>query len=192
MKRIILAVLGVLTVSTGADAQYRAQTIERALLAAPARGRDAATVIQWNANYTYQTIKEGTSQLVCYDRSGDPGQRPFAVQCTALGNLERVAQNRRIAAESGGDARTRREMVAAAQANGTRVMAVFGSVWIAVSGEDQMSARSHLTVAMPGATMASTGFPENRAGGGAYIMDAGTSEAHLMTPYVGTPASDER
>ena len=192
MKRIILAVLGVLTVSAGAEAQSTAQMIERALMAAPARGRDAASVVRWKADHTYETIKEGTSQMVCYDRSGDPGQRSFAVQCTALGNLERVAQNRRIAAASGGDARTRREMVAAAQANGTRVMAVFGSVWIAVSGEDQMSARSHMTVAMPGATMASTGFPENRAGGGAFIMDAGTSEAHLMTPYVGTPASDER
>ena len=71
MKRIILAVLGVLTVSAGADAQNNAQTIERALLAAPARSRDAATVIQWSANHTYQTIKEGTSQLVCWDRSGD-------------------------------------------------------------------------------------------------------------------------
>ena len=64
MKRIILAVLGVLTVSAGAEAQNNAQMIERALLAAPARGRDATSVIRWNANFTYETIKEGTSQLV--------------------------------------------------------------------------------------------------------------------------------
>ncbi len=185
MKRIILAVLSVLTVSAGADAQTTAQTIERALMAAPARGRDAASVVRWNADYTWETIKEGTSQLVCYDRSGDPGQRPFAVQCTVLGNLQRVAQNRRIAAE-GGDAAGRRAMVAAYDGNGTRAMVVFGSVWISVSGADQMNAGSHMTVAMPGATMASTGFPENRDGGGAYIMAAGTSEAHLMTPYVGS------
>ena len=42
MKRIILAVLGALTVSAGADAQNTAQTIERALAAAPARARDGA------------------------------------------------------------------------------------------------------------------------------------------------------
>ena len=84
MKRIILAVVGVLTVSAGVDAQNTAQTIERALLAAPARGRDAVTVIKWNADYSYETLKEGTNQVVCYDRSGDPGQRPFAVQCTVL------------------------------------------------------------------------------------------------------------
>ena len=191
MKRIILALVGVLTVSTGAEAQSTAQMIERALMAAPARGRDAASVVRWKADYTYETIKEGMSQMVCFDRSGDPGQRPFAVQCTVLGNLERVAQNRRIAAE-GGDAAGRRAMVAALEANGTRVMPVFGSVWISVSGAYRASARSHMTVAMPGATMASTGFPESREAGGAYIMAAGTSEAHLMTPYVGTPASDER
>jgi hypothetical protein len=39
-----------------------------------------------------------------------------------------------------------------------------------------------MTIAMPGATQASTGFPEDRSGGGAYIMDAGTSTAHLMVP----------
>ena len=186
MKRIILAVVGVLTVSAGADAQSTMQMIDRALLAAPARGRDATSVIRWNANYTYETIKEGTSQLVCYDRSGDPGQRPFAVQCTVLGNLDRVAQNRRFAAE-GGDPAGSRALVAAAAANGTRAMVVFGSVWISVSGADQASAGSHMTVAMPGATMASTGFPESGRGGGAFIMAAGTSEAHLMTPYVGSP-----
>ncbi len=80
MKRIILAFVGVLTVSTGAEAQSTAQMIERALMAAPARGRDAASVVRWKADYTYETIKEGMSQMVCYDRSGDPGQRPFAVQ----------------------------------------------------------------------------------------------------------------
>ena len=186
MKRIILAVLSVLTVSTGVEAQNNAQTIERALLAAPARGRDAATVISWNANHSHQTIKEGTSQLVCWDRSGDPGEAAFAVICTALGNLDRVAQNRRFAAD-GGDPAGTRALVAAADANGTRIMSVFGSPWLTLSGENQMSSRTHTTIAMPGATEASTGFPESGRGGGAWIMAAGTSEAHLMTPYIVAP-----
>ena len=131
MKRIILAVLGVLTVSAGADAQNNAQTIERALLAAPARGRDATTVIQWSANHTYQTIKEGTSQLVCWDRSGDPGKAAFAVACTVLGNLDRVAQNRRFAAE-GGDPAGTRALVAAASSAGTRIAPIFGSPWLEI------------------------------------------------------------
>jgi hypothetical protein len=186
MKRIILAVLGVLTVSTGADAQNRAQTVERALLAAPARARDAATVIQWNANHTHQTIKEGESQLVCWDRSRDPGERAFATVCTALGNLDREAQNRRFAAD-GGDPDGTRALVAAAEENGTRIMSVFGSPWLTLEGDNQASARTHITIAMPGATEASTGFPENGSGGGAFIMAAGSSEAHLHTPYIVAP-----
>ena len=183
MKRIILAVLGVLTISAGAEAQSTARTIERALLAAPARGRDAATVISWNADYTYRTLREGTSQLVCYDRSGDPGRPAFAVACTVLGNLDRVAQNRRFAAE-GGDRAGTQALVAAAERNGTRIAPVFGSPWLGVSGDSQANAGTHTTIAMPGATEASSGFPENGRGGGAWLMAAGTSEAHLMTPYI--------
>ena len=186
MKRILLAVLGLMTFSAGAEAQNTAQTIDRALLAAPARAREDATVISWNANYTYRTLKQGTSELVCYDRSGDPGQPAFAVACTAVGNLDRIAQNRRFAAE-GGDRAGIRAMVAAADANGTRVPPVFGSAWMDLGGENQASARPHTTIAMPGATGETTGFPESRAGGGAFIMAAGTSEAHLMVPYIVAP-----
>ena len=186
MKRIILAVVGLLTVSAGADAQSTAQTIERALLAAPGNARENATVISWNADYTYRTLKEGSSQLVCYDRSGDPGQPAFAVACTVLGNLDRIAQNRRFAAE-GGDRAGVRGLVAAAHANGTRVPPVFGSAWMDLGGDSQASARPHTTIAMPGATEASSGFAESGAGGGAWIMGAGTSEAHLMVPYIVAP-----
>jgi hypothetical protein len=185
MKHIILAVLGVLTVSAGAEAQNRAQEIQRALLAAPERGRDAATVVRWNADHTYVTLKEGTSQLACYDQSGDPGEAVFSVACTALGNLDRVAQNRRFA--ESGDRNATRALVAGAEANGTRVPPVFGSPWLTLSGADQASATVHITIAMPGATEASTGFPEGGRGGGAFIMGAGTSEAHLMVPYIVAP-----
>jgi hypothetical protein len=186
MKRIILAVLGVLTVSAGVDAQNSAQSIEKALLAAPARGRDAATVISWNADYTHRTLREGTSQLVCWDRSGDPGKAAFAVACTVLGNLDRVAQNRRFAAE-GGDPAGTRALVAAASSAGTRIASIFGSPWLGVSGDSRATARTHTTIAMPGATEASSGFPESGRSGGAFLMGAGTSEAHLMTPYIASP-----
>jgi len=41
------------------------------------------------ADFTYDTLRKGTNQLVCYDRSGFPPMQPFAVQCTSLGNLPR-------------------------------------------------------------------------------------------------------
>jgi hypothetical protein len=37
-------------------------------------------------------------------------------------------------------------------------------------------------VAVPGATTASIGLPDNPRQGGAWIMDAGKTSAHIMTP----------
>ena len=183
MKRMVLIVLGLaaLAFSSSVYAQTNAEIIERALTAAPGRAREGAAVIKWNADYTYETLKEGPNSLVCYDWSGEPGRRPFAVQCTSKANLPRVAQNRRFAAESA-DAEALQAMHRAAEADGTRVKPEYGSVFISRNGDDQASARNHTTVAVPGATTESIGLPESPAQGGAWIMNAGTSYAHIMTP----------
>ena len=179
MTRIILIVVGLLAVSTSLYAQTTAETIERALAAAPQRAREATAVIQWNADFTYETLKEGTNRLVCYDRSGFPGRKqPFSVQCTSVANLPRLAQSRRALAENeDGEA-----VLDAAEADGTRVLPEFGSVWISMDGADQASARIHTTIAVPNATAESLGLPDNGQQGGAWIMMAGTTEAHIMTP----------
>src|SRR5215813_9919533 len=96
MTRRVLTVLGVLAVAAGAVAQTPDEAIERALAPAPRQMKEGATVIKWKADGTYDTLRKGTNRLVCYDRTGDPGAQPFAVQCTSLGNLERVAQNRKF------------------------------------------------------------------------------------------------
>lgn len=178
MKSFILAVVCLLTVSATAHAQ---SAIEMALAAAPARAREGATVIRWNADYTYETLKEGTNQLVCYDRSDERDRQPFAVQCTSKANLDRVAQNRRFRVETA-DGAEERAMITAAEADGTRASVEYGSMWLAMSGADQASAGMHTTIAVPGATAESTGFPVTREAGGAYLMAAGTGGAHIMVP----------
>jgi hypothetical protein len=180
MTRIVPIVLGVLAVSTSALAQTTAEVIERALAAAPRQMREGAAVIKWKPDFTYETLKMGTNRLVCFDRSGEPGEQPFAVQCTSVGNLERVAQNRRFEAES--DKVKRQAMLDAAEANGTRVKPEYGSAFYSMSGPDQATARIHTTIAVPGATTQSTGLPDNPKQGGAWIMNAGTTTAHIMTP----------
>lgn len=180
MTRIVPIVLGVLAVSTSALAQTTAETIDRALAPAPRQMREGATVIKWKPDFTYETLKQGTNRLVCYDRSGEPGEQAFAVQCTTVGNLERVAQNRRFEAES--DKAKRQAMLDAAEANGTRVKPEYGSMFISMDGPDQANARIHTTIAVPGATTQSTGLPDNPKQGGAWIMNAGTTTAHIMTP----------
>ncbi len=181
MKRILTAVIGLLVVATTAEAQSTQQTIQRALAPLSGRNAEGAAVVQWNADHSYTTLKEGDNGWVCYDRSSDAGRPAFAVQCTNIGNLERVAQNRRFAAQAMGDREVNSRLVAEAEAGGSRVPPVFGSMWINMNGPDQASAGTHVTVAVPGATAQSIGFPD-RPMAGLWLMAAGTSEAHLMVP----------
>lgn len=180
MKRVVLLILGVSAVSVMTYAQAPADATDGALAAAPARMREGATIVKWKPDQTYETVKKGTNRLVCYDRSGEPGQQPFAVQCSSIANLDRIAQNRKFEAMT--DKAARQAALEAAEKDGTRVKPEFGSVWYTMSGADREHARTHVTIAVPGATSASMGLPENAEKGGVWIMNAGTSTAHLMTP----------
>jgi hypothetical protein len=180
MRRIVLIAFGVMTIATVAAAQAPAEAIEKALLAAPRQARDAAMVIKWKPDFTYDTLRPGTNRIVCYDQSGLPSEQPFSVQCTSVGNLERVAQNRKLEVET--DRAKRQAAVDAAEKDGSRVKPEYGSVFYTLAGPDQAQARMHMTVAVPGATMASTGIPDNNKQGGVWIMNAGTSTANLIIP----------
>ena len=180
MKRIVLFALG-LAMSTTAFAQAPADAIEKALSAAPRNLKEGAAVIKFKADGTYDTLKPGTNRLVCYDRSGDPGQQPFSVQCTNVANIPRVVQNRKFEAMT--DKAARQAAVDAAEKDGTRVKPEFGSVWLTMNGADKEHATHvHTTIAVPGATTQSIGLPSDNKQGGVWIMNAGTSTAHLMTP----------
>ena len=180
MKRIAMFVLSVMVVSTSAPAQAQDAAIETALLAAPATLRDGATVVKWKSDFTYETLRKGTNRLVCYDRTGLPEQQPFSIECTSIANLDRVAQNLKF--EAVGDKVKTQAMLDAAEKDGTRVKPEYGSVWYHMLGPDREHARTHVTIAVPGATTQSLGLPDNNKAGTVWIMNAGTSTAHLMTP----------
>jgi hypothetical protein len=196
MKRIALLVVGVVAVSASAFAQEGRRgaapppplepgasqaDVDKALLAAPAQLRGQATVIKWNtSDWSYQTLRKGTSNIVCFDKSGIPGQQAFSVECTSLGNLDRAKQNMKFETET--DRAKRQAALDAAEKDGSRAKPEFGSVWYHLMGADQATARTHMTIAVPGATSASMGLPDSGAKGGVWIMNAGTSTAHLMTP----------
>jgi hypothetical protein len=200
MKRILLFMFGVLALTTfvalaqegrrGAPPPPPAlepgasqADVDKAVLALPgANLRDQATVIKWNPDFTYVTLRKGTNNLVCYDRSGKPGHPAFSVECTNLGNLDRATQNLKTEAAGGGDRMKTAMMFDELEKSGMRTKPQFGSVWYHLEGMDQATARPHMTIAVPGATTASLGLPDNGRGGGVWIMNAGTTTAHLMTP----------
>jgi hypothetical protein len=183
MKISAFLTLGLIALSAAAFAQAPQATtdpIEKALLAAPRNQKDGATVIRWKSDYTYETLRKGTNRLVCYDRSGQPGQQPFAVECTSIGNLDRVAQNLKY--EAIPDKKASLAAFDAAEKDGTRVKPEFGSVWYHLMGPDADHTRTHVTVAVPLATTQTLGLPEDNKQGGIWIMNAGTTTAHLMIP----------
>jgi len=180
MKRIAMFILGVIVVSTCALAQSPDAAVETALLAAPANLRDGAAVIKWKPDFTYETLRKGANRLVCYDRTGLPEQQPISIECTSIANLDRVAQNLKF--ESVGDKIKTQALLDAAEKDGTRVKPEYGSVWYHILGPDREHTRAHMTIAVPGATTQSIGLPDNNKAGTVWIMNAGTSTAHLMTP----------
>ncbi len=179
VTRIILLVLATSSIALSSSAQTT-DPIARALLAAPPSLREAATVIRWKSDHSYDTLKKGTNNLVCYDRSGAPLQRPFAIECTMQGNLPRVAQSMKF--EAIGDRARANALIEAAEKDGTRIKPEFGSTFYNQYGPDEAGRMSHTTIAVPGATSATLGLPDTASGGGVWIMNAGTSTAHLMIP----------
>ncbi len=181
MKRTALLVIGVLAISISGLAQAPDEAIDRTLVAAPANLRAAATVIKWKPDFTYETLRKGTNRLVCYDRSGFPEQQPFSVECTSIEVqiLDRVdtREQNPLSFErfsgwfSGGDKAKSQAMVDAAEKSGKRVKPEYGSVWYHAMGPDKDHARTHVTIALPGATTQSVGLPDNNKTG--IVVDHG-------------------
>src|SRR5438132_7168505 len=163
MKRVIVVALSILAISAAAFAQSSAE-IDKALLAAPRQMKDGATVIKWKSDFTYETLKKGTNRLVCYERPVQPGDQPFSVECTSIGNLERVSQS--LKTETIQDPKERRAAFETLEKAGKWTKPEFGSVFYNLNGPDQAQARPHATIAVPGATTQTLALPENGNQGG--------------------------
>lgn len=184
--------------------------IQKPLLAAPndAMAKEA-TVVKWirnpkagekvtAADFTFEVLRSGPGRMVCYDLSGWPGEEKWSVECTSSeANLPRVAQNRAFA-EMGSKATPTlaggkpvlsssgtggiRELVLAAEKDKTRLLSEVGTMWYNLRGDSQATAIWHTFIGMPNLTGKQVGLPEVRDAEGAWLMFAGTPEAHIMLP----------
>ena len=75
---------------------------------------------------------------MCYDQSGDAGEQLVSSQCTSIGNLERVKQNKIYEAKIA-DRTAREAALAELEKNGQRVKPEFGSVFYTRQGKDAAS-----------------------------------------------------
>ena len=181
MKRMMLAAMMVALTGSSSYAQTDQEMIDRAVLAAPANARAAAAVVKWDADGKRIEIRPGTNGMVCWDQSVWPGNRPFSAHCTSVGNLPRVEQNREFFYKAK-EAKAAEALVQESEKAGTRKLPEFGSGNYGMVGNDQASARAHVTIAVPFATTETLKLPSKPTPTGAWIMNAGTSGAHLMVP----------
>jgi hypothetical protein len=180
---LALALLCLVPLAIGSPAaQSDDDAIATALMAAPPALAGSAMVIRLDDAGEYEVLREGDNDLVCWDRSDQPNMS-FSVQCTSVGNLARIQQNRAWAM-SGQSAEEIRALQDAAEADGTREVSVYGSMYYTMAGADAGSANLHMTIAVPFATGESLGLPEEGSytRAGTWVMQAGTSAAHIMLP----------
>ena len=153
--------------------------IERTQLAAPASLRAEATILELRPDGSTAVLRGGSNGLICWDNEGRPGQMaPLDVQCTAEANRPRLEQNHRFESAGG----TVAEILARferAEADGTRALSLRGSIYYHVYGDSAEDYRTHTVVAVPYATR-DLGFPIARGPAMLWLMEAGTSGAHLM------------
>ena len=180
MKTFLVFALSLFSIAPLLHAPAPADQYAYILAGAPVAQREGAGVLKWKTDFTYDTLKPSTNLIVCYDQSGWPLQQAFSIECTNIGNMARVAQNFKF--EASGDRAKRNALVLESEKDGTRLQPVVGSLWHHLYGPDTQHVLHHVTVAMPGATGAALGLPENGNANGAWVMDAGTSSAHIMLP----------
>jgi hypothetical protein len=183
MKQLTLvAVAACMALAVPAYAQTDQEMIDRALLGAPAgMVRQNASVVKWGPDNKRVVIKQGTNDLVCWDQSVWPGQLPFSVHCTSSKSMDRVDQNREFYMQY----KTREaaeKAIKEAETAGKRVLPEYGAGHYGLQGKDQASARTHVTIAVPNATAASMKIPDKPSTSGMWLMDAGTTGAHIMIP----------
>ncbi|MEX2581632.1 MAG: hypothetical protein WD766_00025 [Gemmatimonadota bacterium] len=180
MKRILLVLAAAALYPSIASAQSAEAEIQRALLAAPARMRAEATVIDLRPDGTTAILRQGSNGLMCWDNAGRPGvSSPIDVQCSTEGNRARLEQNHAFQAAGGTDEAIQARF-AQAEADGTRVQSEFGSIYYHLRGDSPEGLSPHTTVAVPGATGESLGLPERGGAAMLWLMQAGTTSAHLM------------
>ena len=179
MKRLLFLPFTAVLLPSAVCAQSADADIERTLLAAPASLRAEATILELRPDGSTAVLRGGSNDLICWDNEGRPGQMaPFDIQCTIQANRPRLEQNHALESAGG----TVAEIMARferAESDGTRALSVWGSIYYHVYGDSDQEYRNHTVVAVPYATR-DLGFPIARGPAMLWLMEAGTSGAHLM------------
>ena len=161
--------------------------IKLALLAAPPEKRDSATVYGFDADNQLGVIKKGTNEVICL--ADDPSDSSFSVACYNK-ELEPLMQRGRELRKQGMQSKQIFDEREKEVKEGKLKMPETPATLYVYSADLKDVNRStgevkngymRYVIYIPYATAASTGLPETQSAPGMpWIMDPGTSHAHVM------------
>jgi hypothetical protein len=161
--------------------------IQLALLAAPPEKRDSATVYGFDADNQLGMIKKGTNEIICL--ADDPSDTSFSVACYSK-DLEPLMQRGRELRKQGMKSQQIFDEREKEVKEGKLKMPETPATLYVYSADSKNVNRStgevkngymRYVIYIPYATAAGTGLPEKQSAPGMpWIMDPGTSHAHVM------------
>lgn len=161
--------------------------IKTAMLAAPEDQRETATVLGYDAQGNFTSLRKGSGNLICI--ADDPDKEGIRVSCYSKKLEPFIARGRELAAE-GISEMEKREIRQREVESGKLQMPDAPSMMYIFSGsaENYDTATGELkdghfryVIYIPYANAESTGLPEKPfAPGMPWIMDPGTHRAHIM------------
>lgn len=171
-----------LLAASASAAQSDAELIAEATSPLPEQLRDGATVIVVEQDGARRVLRQGTNALVC--QPDDPNPARFFVSC-ADERLSRsaMAEYRRLRAQGLPEEEILARVTAGVEA-GRLPPIPAGAMHFLLSGPDRANAELLVVIRTPGATAESTGLPTEASTDEAWLMFAGTHQAHIM---IGSP-----
>lgn len=161
--------------------------IKTAVLAAPEDLRDNVTVLGYDSEGKFLTLRKGSNNLICL--ADDPGKKGISVSCYSKKLEPFMARGRELIAE-GKTEMEKREIRQREADAGTLQLPDAPSMTYIFSGSEEnydsstgklKDGKFRYVIYIPYATTESTGLPDKpHAPGMPWLMDPGTHRAHIM------------
>ncbi len=187
MKTTLFLSLLLLATTSFAQVQSTKDQIASAVLAATEVQREAATVMGYDADAKFITLRKGTNELICL--ADNPNQKGFSVACYHKDLDPMMARGRALRVE-GKNAGEIDKIRAAEAVSGKLKMPTSPTTLHVLSGasahydaakNEVVGATLRYVVYIPFATQETTGLPlQPVVKGGPWLMFPGTYRAHIM------------
>ena len=194
MKKLLIILAFTFTFSAFSQGKILPKNIQikTAVLAAPEMYQNGATVLGYNDEGKFITLREGTNGMVCL--ADDPNKAGISIACYGAELEPFMARGRALAAE-GKSNEEKQEVRKTEIEAGTLTMPAEPSMVYILAGEEKdysaetgelLVSKIRYVIYKPFMTGESTGLPTKpQTPGMPWLMDAGTHRSHIMI----TPAN---